>query len=69
MDLPKVNPKRLRAEIAKDKFKIELSRLIEDFEKREDYKFLPYELDSILLERVQRNHEHYLKKALGPHAL
>ncbi len=65
MDLPKVNERKQQSKIQQNALKLELMKTIEEFEKKNNYKFESYEVDNILLEMVKRNHESYLNTKFG----
>lgn len=65
MDLPKVNERKQESKIKQTSLRLEIYKTIQKFEKDNDYKFEPYEVDNILLEMVKRNHELYLNTKFG----
>jgi hypothetical protein len=65
MQLPKVNERKQQSKIQQNALKLKIIETIQEFEKQNDYKFEPYEVDNILLEMVKRNHESYLNSKFG----
>jgi hypothetical protein len=64
-DRPKLNERIAKSEEMCLELQIRINKLIKEFEVEKGYEFLPYELDSIFLDKIKRNHSTYLKNAFS----
>jgi hypothetical protein len=65
MKMPKVNKLRIDSKIKQNALRLDIYKVIETFEKDNNYKFESYEIDRVLLDIMVRNHEAYLDGKFG----
>lgn len=65
MQLPKVNERKQQSYVMLNGLKLFIKESIKEFEDLHDYEFERYEIDSLLLDMVQRNHTAYLISKFG----
>ena len=63
MQLPKVDQKQDLSRRMRTELSICISDVIVKLEKERGYKFLPYEIDLVFIERMKTRHESYLESA------
>jgi hypothetical protein len=64
-NMPKLNMRKHTSSIQQKALNIELLKTIELFEKTNEYEFLSYEIDNVLLDIVKKRHEIYLLAEFG----
>lgn len=65
MRLPKVNECKQKSRHMQTKLRIAILECVSNLEKSEEYDFLPYEMDNVLLSIIKDNHEAYLTQHFG----
>jgi hypothetical protein len=65
-NLPKRNKRAEQSELMLLELEGKLLDAIKDIEKKYEYQFAPYEIDCMLLKKIVRHHEAYLRNDFKP---
>ena len=60
IQLPKVNEKLQKSRSMQNKLALGIYKVLKDLEKENDYQFMSWEVDNVLLDIVKKNHERYI---------